>query len=458
MMRRRLYVGTRRERVAPWALAALALAIAGIVVTVWRPLAPPVGGGTGELGRFGADVLSTVRDYRQPRYLVAVVATTLGVVVPLVFVASAWGRRRVASWSGPGEGGAVRAALVALRISVVTSLMVLPLAVYVGIVHDGRWGFRTRSTPGWFFDWLLRATGRWLMVAVLVAALLVAVRRWPRSWPYRVTVAGTALVAGFVVLHPLVVQPLFLPTGPLAEGPARDAITAVLERGDAADLPIHVGEASRNSTRVNALVTGLGPTERVVVYDNLLELTPDQIGVVVAHELAHHEHRDLPRGVALSATALLAGGLVLRRLLAAGGVQGAVGARHPADARMAAVVLAAVALGELAGNPVANLVSRRAEAAADARAVELTREPALLLTTTRVFTVRDLSDPDPPRLMRWLYGSHPTVSERIDYLEAWAAQHDIALPGLDEVQIGEADQRHPAIDGGLPVAPGGARP
>lgn len=455
---RRLHLGTRRERVAPWAFAAVTLAVVGVVVTVWRPLAQPVGTGGGELGRFGADVLATVRDYRQPRYLAGVAATTLGVLVPLAFVATAWGRRRVASWSGPGEGGAVRAALLALRISVVTSLLVLPLAVYVGIVHDGQWGFRTRSTAGWFLDWFLRAAGQWLTVAILVGLLIVAVRRWPVSWPYRVTVVGTALVAGFVLLHPLVVQPLFLPTSPLAAGPARDTIEAVLERGGAADLPIHVGQASRNTTRVNALVTGLGPTERVVVYDNLLELPEEQIGAVVAHELAHHEHLDLPRGVALSAAAILLGSLVLRRVLRSDAVQTVVGARHRADARMAAVVLAAVALGELAGTPVANLVSRRAEAAADARAVELTREPGVLLATTRVFTVRDLSDPDPPRVVRWLYGSHPTVAERIDYLEAWAAQQRIPLPDLDQVRDDEADQRHPAIDGKPVDAPGGARP
>lgn len=457
-MRRRLRMGTRRERVARWALLAIVLAVAGIVVTVWRPLAPPVPSGGGELGRFGADVLATVEDYRRPRYLVAVVATALGVFVPLVFVVTAWGRRRVDSWSGPGEGGALRAAVVALRLSVVMSLVVLPLAVYVGIVHDGRWGFRTRSTAGWFLDWLLRASGRWLMVTVLVGLLVVAVRRWPVSWPYRVTVVGTLLVATFVLLHPLVVQPLFLPTGPLADGPARDTIADVLERGDAADLPILVGEASRNSTRVNALVTGLGPTERVVVYDNLLELPAEQIGAVVAHELAHHEHLDLPRGVALSAAALLVGSLLLRWLLNAVGVQAAVGARHPADARMAAVVLAAVAVGELAATPVANLVSRRAEAAADARAVELTQEPDLLLATTRVFTVRDLSDPDPPQVVRWLYGSHPTVSQRIDYLEGWAVRHDITLPDFEQVQADEADQRHPAIGDGEPGAPAEPRP
>src|SRR5690606_30506069 len=119
------------------------------------------------------------------------------------------------------------------------------------------------------------------------------------------------------------------------------------------------------------------------------------------------------RGVALSAAAILVGALSLRWILGSPGLQVAVGARGPTDARMAAVVLAAVALGELASAPVANLVSRRVEAAADARAVELTREPELLVASTRVFTVRDLSDPDPPTLIRWLYSSHPTVSERV---------------------------------------------
>ncbi|MFA9445713.1 M48 family metalloprotease [Egicoccus sp. AB-alg6-2] len=457
MSRRYPRLGARRERVVGWLLLALLLAVTGLAVSIWRPLAPRVPASGGELSAFSASVLDTVRAYRTPRYVVAALATAASVAVPLVFVVTRWGRRRIAVWAG-GGGGALRGGLVALRLSVLSSLAVLPLAVYVGIVHDGRWGFRTRSVGGWFSDWFLRSAGHWLLVSVLVAALLAAMRRWPSSWPYRATVGGTVLVAAFVLLHPLVVQPLFLPTTPLADGPDREAVEEVLARAGASDLDVRIGQASLRSTRVNALVTGLGPTERIVIYDNLLELPREQIAAVVAHELAHHEHADLPRGVALSAAALLAGLLVVHLVTASRSAQAAMGARGPADPRMVAVILAAAAVLELVGTPIGNLVSRRAEAAADARAVELTRDPAHLLATTRVFTVRDLSAPEPPSWIRLLYGSHPTVAERIDYLDGWARQHGVDLPSVTELQEAERDQHHPAIADGPPRQPGGARP
>jgi hypothetical protein len=66
---------------------------------------------------------------------------------------------------------------------------------------------------------------------------------------------------------------------------------------------------------MNALITGLGPTEQVVLYDTLLELPAPQVAAVLAHELAHQEHADLARGTLLTATAALVGLLLLRRVL-----------------------------------------------------------------------------------------------------------------------------------------------
>ncbi|GGI07261.1 M48 family metalloprotease [Egicoccus halophilus] len=440
-----------------WALAAVGLAALGLAASVWRPLAPAVPATTGQLATFGDGVLTAVAAYRAPRYVVSAIATVLGIAVPLGFVATRWGRERVRVWAGDAAGP-WRAGLVALRLSILGSLAVLPLAVYSGVLHEGRWGFRTRSVPGWLLDWGVRAGSRWLGIAVLVVLLFAVVRRWPDSWPFRATVGGTLLVAGAVLLHPVVVQPWTLPSVPLAAGPAADAMADVLDRAGDPPVDVRVGEASRRTTRVNALVTGLGPTQRVVVYDNLLELPPAQVASVFAHELAHQEHADLTRGVALSGAALLTALVLLRFVLSSRRLQRAAGADAPGDGRMVAVVLLAAAVLELVGTPIGNAVSRRAEAAADARAVELTRDPALLLSTTRVFTVRDLASPTPPRWVRLLHGTHPTVTERITYLEGWAEREGIELPTLAELERAEEDQHHPAVSDAPPREPGGARP
>jgi STE24 endopeptidase len=440
--------GARRERVVPWALLAVLLAGLGIVASVWRPLAPPIGAVDTDLATFGADVMTAVDAYRGPRYLVGATTTALGVVVPLLVVLTRRGRRLVGRVAGTATSSPWRGALVAVVVAVLTSLATLPLAAWARIVHDGRWGFRTQPWHGWVVDWVTVSAGTWATMGVLAVVILTAVRRWPRSWPYRLTVVGALLAAAVVTVHPLVLQPVLLPTAPLPEGETRDAAEELLTDMGAADLPLYVGEASARTTRVNALVVGLGPTERVVLYDTLLDLPEEQVRSVLAHELAHREHRDLLRGVLAAPTALLVGLVLLRAVAWSSASRRWMHARGPADPRLIAVVLATAAVLELAGTPVANLVSRRAEAAADHRALQVTGEPGLQIATSRAFTVRDLSAPRPPRWAQALYGTHPTIEDRIRAAVAFSDAGD--LPELEELRDQEQDVAHRSVRDGPP--------
>ena len=438
----------RAESVRVWAVLAAGLAVAGAAASWFRPLAPELPPPVTDLAVFTPEVLEAVATYRGPRAVVAVVATVLQVAVPLGVVLTPWGRAAVVRIAGPLERSARRAALVAGVVSVATSVVLLPLAYWSRVVHDGRWGFRTQSAGAWLRDWLVVSAGRWVAVAALVALLVAAIARWPRSWPYRLTVLGTVIAIAIVFVHPVVLQPVVLPTGPLVDGEHRAAIQAVLDAAGDPDLTVVVGAASRRTTRVNAQAVGLGPTARIVLHDTLLDLPPAQVASVVAHEVAHHQHRDLPRGVLLTATALLPGLLVLRRVLATERVRRSVTARGPADPRVIAVVLAFVAVVELVGTPATNLVTRRLEAAADARAVELTRDPATLIGATRVFTVRDLSQPEPATWITVLYRTHPSVTQRVEQAVAIAERDGLPLPTRDDLEVEEAVHLHPATLGG----------
>lgn len=424
-------------------LAAIVLAVIGAIALVWRPLAPPLPAVDTDLDTFRPEVLAAVEAYRTPRYVVFALATVLELLVPLLAVLTRPGRRLVERLAGPVEHAPLRAGAVALGISVLTSVATFPLAAWTGIVHNGRWGFRTQSAGGWVVDWLTVSAGMWLAVAALVALLMVAVARWPRSWPYRLTLIGTVLAAGIVMLHPLVLQPVLLPTSPMPPSETREALEELLAEQGADDLPLHVGEASLRTTRVNAMVVGIGPTERVVLYDTLLDLPDDQIRSVLAHELAHREHHDLWRGVLAVPTFLLPAMLVLRLVLQRPGVRRRIGARRPTDPRLAAVVLAAAVVLEFVGTPVANLASRRAEAAADHRALEVAEDAAARIAASRAFTVRDLSPPRAPAWVRVLSATHPANEDRI---RAAVAHADPAqLPTREELEALEREIAHEAV-------------
>lgn len=421
------------KRSTVWSAVAVALALAGVVAVLIRPTAPHVGTVVTELDDFSPAVLAAVEDYRTERYLGALAAAVITVAVPGLFVATRRGRHAIDRLR---TGGPVRTAtVVAGLISLATALAVLPLAWWLGYVRERRWGFATGSVWGWLRDRAI-TDGVGILVAVVLAMVFVWLRRrWPRDWHLRLTVAGTVLTALLAFASPLVIQPLLLDTTPLSSGATRTAVTEVLERAGEPELDILVGDASRRTTKVNAFVTGLGPSRQVVLYDTLLELPPEQVAVVVAHELAHREHADIARGVLASATGLLLGLTFLRWVLRRAGEEGPTSA-----GRAVAILVLFLAAAQLVAAPAANWVSRRAEASADHRALELTDAAGELIAAQRRFVVRDLADPSPPWWVMGLWGTHPSVEDRIGAAVSYAHTHGLELPDRRTLL---SDEPHP---------------
>lgn len=418
----------RPRGAAVWWVVAVGFAVAGAAAVLFRPLAPDLAHVATDLDRFSPSVLDAVRAYRQPRYLLAVAALAVTVLVPAGFVLTRWGQRLIALIASRLRRPLVTATGVAATIALATALAELPLLLWSGYLHERRWGFATAPLSSWLRDWAI-GFAVVLVIAVVGAVVLVMFRRrWPGSWHLRLVAVGTALTGLLVLVYPLVVQPLLLPTGPLPEGEVRDAVSDVLRRAGEGELEILVGDASRRTTKVNAFVTGIGPSRQVVLFDTLLDLPPEQVAVVVAHELAHREHRDVPRAVLASATGLFLALVVLRRFLGPGG-PGSV----QDDARAVAVLALVVAVGQVVAAPVANWSSRRAEAAADHRALELTGAAPRMIEAQRGFVVRDLADPAPPWWVTALWGTHPTIDDRIEAAVGFARANGIALPTRADV-------------------------
>ncbi len=194
----------------------------------------------------------------------------------------------------------------------------------------------------------------------------------------------------------------------------------------AREAGVDVGEvyrvdASRRTTAANAYVGGLGHSKRVVLYDNLLSAFPrDQVRLVVAHELGHQKNNDLPKGLLWLALVAPAGTFLAQRLAERFGRR--YGMEDP-EVKPGPVVIPAIALAvtlvSLGLGSASNVLSRQVEARADAFALDLTRDPASFVQFERRIALRNISDPDPPQLLHVLFGTHPTIEERIGFGEAW---------------------------------------
>jgi STE24 endopeptidase len=272
----------------------------------------------------------------------------------------------------------------------------------------------TQNWTGYAGD-VAKSTAIGAVLAGAGGALLVfGMRRFGRRW----WAPGAAVVVLFGVLTtyatPVVLDPLFNKFTPLPEGETRSAVLDLARKADVDVGEVYVIDASRRTTAANAYVAGLGRTKRVVLYDNLLEdFTPDEVRLVVAHELGHVRHRDVPHGL-LWLAIVAPFGMLAVSLLGDRLAPGRLGTAAAVPATVLAVTVMVPAI-----TAISNQLSRAVEADADSFALELTGEDRTFIDFQRNIAIKNVSDVTPPAAWQFLLGTHPTTMERIGQARAF---------------------------------------
>jgi STE24 endopeptidase len=320
----------------------------------------------------------------------------------------------------PVLGGAAAGA----GISLVLVAVGLPLAA---VAHNRSVDVGL-STQGWG-DWLAdagKAAGIEAAFAAGGGALAVAlIRRFRRNWWAPAAVCVVALGAASLWLFPVVIDPIFNRFEKLPHGKLRSEVLTLAQQAGVDVGQVYRVDASRRTTGANAYVNGIGHTKRVVLYDTLIDdFSDDQVRSVVAHELGHQKHDDIYRGLAWLALVAPAGTFLAQALAERIGRREGLGdpARTPGPAALPALVLS-LALVSFALGSASNVLSRKVEASADGFSLQLTHDPAAQIELERRLAISNVADPDPPKLLQILFGTHPTTVQRIGIGEAWAREH-----------------------------------
>jgi STE24 endopeptidase len=361
---------------------------------------------------FSLEEHQRARAYHRPLYLAL-----------LADVALAAGLLAALAWSSLGDwlfspltslSPVAAAAAYAALVTVFSSLVRTPLACWRGWWRERKWGFSTQGAGGWLAD---RAKG--LAVSVVLgagawAAAVALARALPGWWAFP---AGAALALSVLLLSfvaPVVLEPLFNRFRPLDDETLAASLRRLSERAGVPVREVLVADASRRTTKVNAYVSGIGRTRRVVVFDTLLRTNdPAAVEVVVAHELGHRRDGHVAKLTLLAMAGAVAAVFVLWAVL---------GTRVGDPRTLPEALLLLLAL-ELAALAPGAWLSRRFERASDRCSLELTEQPEAFARAHLELARRNLSDLEPPRPVYLLLFSHPTPSERLALGRAWSAAH-----------------------------------
>src|SRR5438132_2521248 len=283
----------------------------------------------------------------------------------------------------------------------------------------------------WFWDWTKGESLSTAFGIVLVLILFAAMRRSPRRcWLY-FWFPAVLILLGLIVITPLVIDPLFNKFEPLAREHA-DLVVAIEKLTKHAGVPIPAERmflmvASHKTNAINAYVTGLGTSKRVVIWDTTIQKTStDESLFIVGHELGHYVLGHVGQGLLLGAAGLLVALYFLFR-----GLHWALGrwARDwqlygQEDWASLAVLLLLLQVLLFVSSPVISGYSRIEERAADVYGLEVIHGlvPDSAEVAAHAFQVLgelDLSDPNPPPFITfWLY-SHPPLADRLVFAHTY---------------------------------------
>ncbi len=290
----------------------------------------------------------------------------------------------------------------------------LPLSYYSGFVLPHRFDQSNQTLNDWAIDQL-----KGLLIAVplgliLLEGLYVFLRAFPDTW--WLWAAGALLVFQVLLVNlaPVLIMPLFNKYIPLGDEHAdlSERLLKLAERANTKVQGVYKFDMSKRTNSANAALTGIGSTRRIVLGDTLInEFSPDEIETVLAHELGHQVHKDIPFLITFGTVATLVG-LYLASLALNWSVT-FFGFTGPADpAAFPALIIALGAYG-LATMPLENAVSRWRERMADDYALQSTGKNQAFASAFVHLANQNLGDVDPEPWVVFLFYSHPPLGERI---------------------------------------------
>jgi Zn-dependent protease with chaperone function len=356
--------------------------------------------------------------YHESGNLLWAVSTALSLLIPalLLFTGVSASLRRLAQHIG--RRWILMVALYALLFTLTMALLTLPFAYYEGYLRQHQYGLSNQSLGRWLGEWLKGVAVSGIGLALVLWIPYLLLRRSPKRWWLYAGLATIPIATLVLVITPIWVDPLFNDFGPMKDKTLEARILSLAQRAGIEGSRVYEVDKSVDTRTVNAYVTGLGRTKRIVLWDTILaRLEPEQVLFVTAHEMGHFVLRHTLTFI-LGAAALITVSLyvvhrIAGRLIARFSRQ--FGFSQLSDLASFPLLLLLGGIVSLALVPALLALSRHQEHEADRFALEVTRDNRAAATAFVRLQEENLSVPRPgPLYMLWR-GSHPALGDRVDF-------------------------------------------
>jgi STE24 endopeptidase len=309
----------------------------------------------------------------------------------------------------------------ALIFIILAFIVGLPSSYY-GFHLEQKYQLSNQNFSQWFGEQLKGLIILFIIGLIAIEGIYLALKKAPRTWWIYVSVVFVFFTVLLINLAPILIMPLFNIYTPLPQGEIRDKLTALSEKAGVRIENIYQMDMSKQTKKANAMFTGIGNTKRIVLGDNMIkEYTPDEIEVVIAHEMGHNILQHIWKMIALMSFISAIGFLIIH--LTMGRIINRYKARLKiegmADIASLPLFILIFVVFSLITLPVSPTYSRYLERQADKFALDLTGKPDAFITAMDKLAYQNLSDPNPSPVIEFLLYDHPPASKRIKFAETY---------------------------------------
>jgi len=293
---------------------------------------------------------------------------------------------------------------------------------YYGFSLEQRFGLSNQNFPQWLGEQFIGLMVIAIIMILAVEGIYLALQKSPRRWWIYVSAVFILFTVVLINLAPVLIMPLFNKFTPLPQGELRDKLIKLSQKANAPVEDIFTMNMSKQTKEANAMFTGLGNTKRIILGDNLVnEYTPDEIEVVIAHEMGHNLLHHIWKIIIFSSIMAAIGFLIIH--LTAGRVinrfKNRLKIENMADVAGLPLFLLIFSVYGIVTMPVMPAYSRHMERQADKFALDITHNKEAFIFAMDKLAYNNLSNPNPSPVIEFLLYDHPPIAKRIKFAEEY---------------------------------------
>ncbi|HZG61569.1 MAG TPA: M48 family metallopeptidase [Anoxybacillus sp.] len=365
--------------------------------------------------------------YSQIKNLLFFLAIPYDWLIYIVILALGLSRKFQERATATTTWSALQTAIYLFWLSLLVTVFTLPLN-FIAYRLAKEYGINTQAFSHWLKDEVIDFWVNYVLMLIIVSVLYWLIRKFEKRWWFYAWLLSIPFIVFLTFIQPIVIDPLYNDFYPLSD---KELETKILTLAEQADIPAeHVFEVnmSEKTNALNAYVTGIGPNSRIVLWDTTLErLGEDEILFIMAHEMGHYVMKHIYWGVAgyvlLTLIGLYVTNKLMKWVIQRWGVY--LHIKNIKELNSLPLFLLLISLLSFSVSPLVNAVSRYEEHAADQYAIELTKNAEAAISSFQELTRAGLSQVNPPYLVKIFRYRHPTILERIVFLDTYEQRREV---------------------------------